>query len=130
MVTGRRNSPCILLGEFGAGEEAARGMSTTRVEIGVRRLGEESFSVLMAEGIKTVKPFCSTSPLITSEYDDDHGADRTSDTSQPCPNSQVGQGNIPAPGTKPQAESSQENPVPSTKIGAPQDASSSDVETK
>ena len=54
------------------------------------------------------KPFCSASPLLTSEHDDDHGANRKSDPSQPCPNGQAGQGSVSAPGPKPQAEISQE----------------------
>ena len=54
------------------------------------------------------KPFCSASPLLTSELDDDHGANRKSDPLQPCPNGQAGQGSVSAPGPKPQAEISQE----------------------
>ena len=68
---------------------------------------------LMAEGQSDTKPFCSASPLLTSEheFDDDHGANRKSDPSQPCPNGQAGQGSISAPGPKPQAEISQEAPA-------------------
>ena len=64
----------------------------------------------MAEGLIGSKPFCSASPHLTSEYDDDHGANRKLDLSQPCPNGQAGQGGISAPGPKPQpkAEISQE----------------------
>ena len=65
----------------------------------------------MAEGKIELKPFCSASPLLTSENDDDHGANRISDHSQPCPNGQAGQGSISAPGSKPQAEISQEAPA-------------------
>ena len=62
----------------------------------------------MAGGLIGSKPFCSASPLLTSEYDDDHGANRKSDPSQPCPYGQAGQGSVSAPGPKPQAEISQE----------------------
>ena len=64
----------------------------------------------MAEGQIRTKPLCSTSPLLTSEYVDDHGSNRKSDPSQPCPNAQAGQGSVPAPGPKPQVEFSQEAP--------------------
>ena len=66
---------------------------------------------LMAEGQSETKPPCSASPLLTSEYDDNHGANKKSDPSQPCPNSQAGQGSVSAPGPKPQAEFSQEAPA-------------------
>ena len=65
----------------------------------------------MAEGNIELKPFCSASPLLTSENDDDHGANRKSDPSQPCPNDQTGQGSISAGGPKPQAEISQKAPT-------------------
>ena len=64
----------------------------------------------MAEGQIETKPFCSASPLLTSEYDDDHGVNRKFDSSQPCPSGQAGQGSVSAPGPKPQAEFSQEAP--------------------
>ena len=65
----------------------------------------------MAEGQSETKPLCSASPLFTSEYDDDYGANRKSDPSQPCPNGQAGQGSVSAPDPKPQAEFSQEAPA-------------------
>ena len=65
----------------------------------------------MAEGLSKTKSLCSASPLLTSEYDDDHGANRKSDPSQPCPNGQAEQGSVSAPGPKPQAEFSQEAPA-------------------
>ena len=67
----------------------------------------------MAKGKIASKPFCSASPLFTSENDDDHGANRNRklDPSQPCLNVQVGQGSISVPGPKPQAEISQEAPA-------------------
>ena len=65
----------------------------------------------MAEGLSETKPLCSASPLLTSEYDDDHGTNRKSDPSQPCPNGQAGQGSVSTPGPKPQAEFSQEAPA-------------------
>ena len=80
------------------------------LEIGVRRLGDESFST-MAEGQSETKPLGSASPLLTFEYDDDHGVNRKSNPSQPCPNGQAGQGSVSAPGPKPQAEFSQEAPA-------------------
>ena len=64
----------------------------------------------MAERLSESKPLCSASLLLTSEYDDDHGVNRKSDPSQPCPNGQPGQGSVSAHGPKPQAEFSQEAP--------------------
>ena len=61
----------------------------------------------MAEGKNRTKPFCSTSPPFTSEVHN-HGVNRNSDPSHPCPNGQAGQGSVSAPGPKPQAETSQE----------------------
>ena len=65
----------------------------------------------MAEGLSETKPLCSASPLLTADYDDDHGVNRKSDPSQPCPNGQAGQSSVSAPGPKPQAEFSQEAPA-------------------
>ena len=65
----------------------------------------------MAEGQSETKPLCSASPLLTSDYDDNHGANRKLDPSHPCPNGQTGQGSVSAPGPKPQAEFSQEAPA-------------------
>ena len=64
----------------------------------------------MAEGQSETKPLCSASPPSTFEVDD-HGVNRNSDPSHPCPNGQVGQGSVSAPGPKPQAETSQEAPA-------------------
>ena len=81
------------------------------MEIGVRRIGEEPSHSRMAEGKNWIKTLLPASPLLISENDDDHGANRKSDPSQPCPNGQAGQGSISAPGPKPQAEISQEAPA-------------------